>query len=151
MFSQQAITHFHRSYIPEPNSGCWLWEKALRNSYPLLEAGGYYGGAHRFSYRLYKGPIPQGMFICHACDVSSCVNPDHLWVGTPKQNTRDAVAKKRFARGERQGHAKLTTANVVEIRGLKGVVSQRKLAARFGVVRTTIQAVLNERTWRADK
>jgi hypothetical protein len=74
---------------------CWLWtgDKNLKGY------GIHYWGqrnrmlAHRFSYELAKGPIPEGLLVCHSCDVPNCVNPDHLWVGTTQDNARDAAAK----------------------------------------------------------
>lgn len=86
---------------PEPNSGCWLWLSSV-------DAGGYgrlYATgrgqmlAHRASYESFVGPIPAGMCVCHKCDVRSCVNPDHLWLGTDADNTADMVRKGRQRRG----------------------------------------------------
>lgn len=100
-------------YIPEPNSGCWLWiGKVAHNGY------GIWGNerAHRKSYRLHKGPIPDGLFVCHTCDVRSCINPDHLWLGTHKENMQDIVNKGRhYSHPKRKvchkGHA-LTPDNI---------------------------------------
>ena len=93
---------FHDKYIPEPNSGCWLWMGAISNTgYGNLGKGGRGGGAiwaHRLSYEIHKGPIPEGKFVCHKCDVSSCVNPDHLFLGDNSENMRDCYKKKRHTR-----------------------------------------------------
>jgi hypothetical protein len=80
----------------DTNGGCWLWAKATN------EKG--YGiwareGAHRVSYRLFKGPTPAGFHVCHKCDVKGCVNPDHLFLGTPMDNFHDSREKSKRGGG----------------------------------------------------
>lgn len=91
-----SVTRFWRHV--EKTDGCWLWVGGRAN-------GGYgrFGAlpdrivyAHRFSYELHKGPIPDGMFVCHSCDNPSCVRPDHLFAGHNVDNVRDMVAKGRL-------------------------------------------------------
>jgi hypothetical protein len=79
-------------------SGCWIWMQTLnRGGYGMvLKRGMGQRTAHRLSYATFVGPIPEGMYICHRCDVRCCVNPDHLFVGTHTDNVRDAVRKKRM-------------------------------------------------------
>jgi hypothetical protein len=80
--------------IPEPNSGCWLFDGAT--------TGGGYGRhskrkyAHRIAYEKWVGPIPDGMLVCHKCDVKLCCNPDHLFLGTDEDNIMDCIKKGRW-------------------------------------------------------
>ena len=90
--------------VPEPNSGCWLWElHHASNGYGQATIDGATIGAHRLSYVAFVGVIPDGMVVCHKCDVRCCVNPEHLFLGTHSDNIRDRDMKGRQARGERHG------------------------------------------------
>ena len=87
---------FDDCYIPEPNSGCWLWLRSLRtNGYGQIWTGSIYMRAHRFSWERARSPLKSGECVLHSCDVRSCVNPDHLFVGTKKDNAIDMVRKGR--------------------------------------------------------
>lgn len=100
---------FSERFIPEPNSGCWLWDGALNHhGYgQLSQTCGRPVKAHRVSYELSCGPIPQGMHVCHHCDVRSCVNPDHLFLGTQADNMLDMKKKGRaFRPGAGRTHCK---------------------------------------------
>lgn len=81
-----------------PESGCWIWNGSINNK-GYGQLNGKY--AHRVSYELVKGPIPEGMYLLHSCDVPCCVNPAHLRPGTQKDNMRDAAERGRIARGAR--------------------------------------------------
>src|SRR5712664_2411772 len=100
--------------MPEPNSGCWLWLGSVRTSagYGCLPVNGRSEGAHRASWMAFRGPIPAGQFVCHRCDVKTCVNPDHLFLDSHAGNMADMKAKGRAARpiGEKQGGHKLEEA-----------------------------------------
>jgi hypothetical protein len=77
-------------------TGCWLWQGTLGwKGYGQISYRNKQWGTHRLSYTLHKGPIPKGMLVCHTCDVRNCVNPEHLWVGTNKQNMVDCSRKGR--------------------------------------------------------
>lgn len=81
--------------IPEPNTGCWLWTKSTRNGYGRIRVNGKKESAHRISFLLFNGMIPESMGVLHKCDTPSCINPEHLWVGTHRDNMMDALKKGR--------------------------------------------------------
>jgi len=130
--------------------GCWEWTGTISSNggYGWIKSGGIMVKAHRFAYRLLVGPIPAGMFVCHHCDNPSCVRPDHLFLGTPADNSHDRDAKGRGVRGERQHSARLTADQVREIRELSPSIPGTDLAKRYGVAKSSISAVRNGRTWK---
>ena len=89
------VTRFNDSYVPEPMTGCWLWEKAIVKGYGQLKVKGKSVKAHRLSYALFVGPIENGLLVCHKCDTTQCVNPEHLFIGTVKDNKLDEIKKGR--------------------------------------------------------
>lgn len=96
---QPRAEAFEQRHIPEPNSGCWLWVGAAnRDGYGLFcgsRKGKAQHLAHRISWELFRGPIPQGVEVCHRCDVRCCVNPDHLFLATHTDNMADMYRKGR--------------------------------------------------------
>lgn len=102
-----------------PFSTCWYWTGSLfSNGYGQTQYEGKNQKAHRVSYMIHKGAIPEGMCVCHTCDEKTCVNPNHLWLGTHLDNMRDKMKKGRHrpSVGEDNGCAKLTDEQVREIR-----------------------------------
>jgi hypothetical protein len=92
-------------------SDCWVWKKSIDSGgYGLLWWKGKHYKAHRVSYEVYKGSIPSGSLACHWCDNRKCVNPNHLFLGSQKDNVQDCISKDRFHRGigERNNNAKIT-------------------------------------------
>lgn len=136
------------------SDGCWLWIGA-KNPAGYGTITKHYGKnfyAHRLSYQLRHGNIPLGMLVCHICDNPSCVNPDHLFLGTDKDNKRDMINKKRSASGEKNFHSKLTTCEVVNIREeySKGIIGIRPLAKKYNVSYTTVQRILKGYAWKTE-
>lgn len=133
------------------SEGCWLWAGPLTSTgYGDFYTSRYFRClAHRFSYELAHGSIPQGMEVRHKCDNPPCVNPDHLEMGTHLENMRDSVARNRNAKGERQGCAKLTVYKVQEARTLyaSGNFTYQELGHRYQVDRQVISKAIRRLTW----
>jgi hypothetical protein len=101
------------------------------------------------AWSIFVGDLPATAFVCHRCDNPPCVNPEHLFLGTRKDNTEDAISKNRFARGERSGQSKLTTEQVITIRSLaKSGVSGHKIATQFNVHFVTVYKIIRRVTWK---
>lgn len=138
-----------RLSIPEPNSGCLLWCASVDiYGYGLMRFQYKLQKAHRLAWRSINGVIPDDLLVCHKCDVRSCVNPAHLFLGTNADNTRDRDAKGRVARnmGMASGSAKLTDDQVREIRQASG--SHREVAACYSVSRALIGYIRSRKIWR---
>src|ERR1700761_773896 len=97
------------AYYKVDENGCWIWNGAVSgNGYGINTRAGKGKRMHREYYTHFKGPIPEGMHVCHRCDVPRCVNPDHLFLGTNADNMADKVAKGRQTRGAASKSARLT-------------------------------------------
>lgn len=129
---------------------CWLWT-AYRNRHDygrIRQGDGKMLLAHVLSWKIQVGPV-EGLCVLHACDNPPCVRPDHLFLGTRADNSRDCVEKGRAARGAGNGQARLTEADVVLIRALRGAgTPYAELAERFSVAKATVKDVAERRTWR---
>lgn len=141
-----------RSGGPE---ACWPYYRTDTAGYGRFAKQGPYAFAHRTAYLLTKGMIPDGMEVCHTCDVRNCCNPAHLFLATHDENMADCKAKKRHAWGERTWRNKLTAEQVQEIRKSytpgrrwSGGGNARELAERYGVKANTITNIASGRTWK---
>ena len=149
--SKPLIDSFHEKYVKGLEGDCWVWiASKMRTGYGQINArDGRIVTAHRLSYQLHKGEIPSGMFVCHTCDNRACVNPDHLWLGTPKDNIQDMMKKGRAvrnpARGTKNHAAKLTENQVAEIYTSRK--SNVELAKQFGVTAACVFNIKNGFSW----
>ena len=146
-------------YECEPNSGCWLWSGNINgDGYGIAYCGGRSQMvASRLMYELtHQIDLPANLYVCHRCDTPACVNPAHLFLGTARDNALDAASKNRLNRwdgrraGERNHAAKLTKAQVEEIRRIGYTQSAQSLAKRFGVSKTAITSIRSGRAWFED-
>jgi hypothetical protein len=149
---------FAERVLPEPNSGCWLWDGASNNTgygiFRLLpKSVSPRVGAHRASYAFFKGEIPDGLVVCHRCDNRACVNPDHLFLGTLGDNAADRHRKGR-SKGQRKGEhhslATLTEEQAIQIINLVacGTLTHKEIADRFGIGSSTVTQIASNNTWR---
>lgn len=134
----------------QKTTGCWIWTaNKTRRGYGLVGvASGRSMSAHRASWTLAYGPIPDGLCVLHRCDNPSCVRPDHLFLGSNADNIADREAKGRTASGERNGNARLSRDAIAEIRSAdRTYESYARLAERFGVHLSTIARVAQGAAW----
>ena len=156
MTSKTILDRFHEKYLAVPEAGCWLW---MAGWHPQTGYGrfGMYGReveySHRASWRLLVGPIPEGMEVCHKCDVRLCVNPNHLFVGTRKDNMQDCSKKGRLVMPKKNWHssgshqvAKLTDEQVIGMRASSR--SHASFAEEYGVVPATIWRARTKRSFK---
>lgn len=151
--------------VKKKRNGCWEWNGARSPSgHGSMRLGKGHISTHRLSFELAYGPIPSRMFICHRCDNPPCVNPEHLFLGTPADNMRDRDSKGRgatgrrngrhtkpecTARGEQCGRTKLTTRQVLDIREAYANerISMRALGAIYGISHTQVRYVVRGLSW----
>lgn len=142
------IERFEKKFIPEPNCGCWLWTGAISSS--------GYGSfaitkenivpAHRASFLIYKNEMPEA-FVCHSCDNKICVNPDHLWSGTAKDNALDASKKgilqkrpKRYGFG-----SKFKNDEIIKI--FEDKRKYNEIAQEYDISLSTVGAIKRGENW----
>lgn len=148
--------------------GCWEWIGArYRNGYGFINirkpGKATTKGAHRISWEIHNGPIPDGLVVCHRCDNPPCVNPLHLFLGTATENMRDMSAKGRalfgdknptrkhpecVSRGESHRPAKLLSGDVICIRRMSEYgITQNVIAKKFNVTQSNVSAIIRRKSW----
>lgn len=154
-------TRFMNKFIPEPNSGCWLWIGSLSSKgYGVIRLGNKAAYAHRISWEVHNDKIPRkegSSMICvlHKCDNTACVNPSHLFLGTRADNNVDKSKKGRASRlqGEINSNSKLTNEQVLLIRKLgtlkgKAHWTQKTIGKMFGISEHTVYLIKNLKSWK---
>lgn len=151
MFDQKFIDRFNLKWRIDEKSGCWIWAATkIPKGYGLIKRPQQRTQeyAHRASYMIHIGEIPNGCHVCHKCDNPSCVNPDHLFLGSAKENMHDMKQKGRHLYGERNSQAKLTEDAVRKIKQLlKDGMSQSKVALMFGMQQMEISRIKRGLRW----
>jgi hypothetical protein len=148
------MNRFMDKVSPEPNSGCWLWIGGTQaRGYGYIRPDGAHQNilAHRAAFLLFRGEITAGLMVCHKCDVPCCVNPDHLFLGTAKDNAADRDQKRRGIRpplhiGASHPRAKLTEEQADQVRASTGPL--RETAALFGMGLSQISAIRRGKSWK---
>jgi hypothetical protein len=139
---------FDSLYTPEPSTGCWLWTGAInRNGYGKTKVDRKDITAHRWSWILHRGAIPEGMHVLHRCDVPGCVNPAHLWIGSNLDNDKDKRQKGRHFVQPIHREAKVTEGDVLEMRRLRGIETVVALGKRFGLHHSQVSRIQRGLQW----
>ena len=162
-FSKKDIARFEKKIKRGKVDECWPYLGA--NPYQCRMNGNVLMGASRIAYQLYVGGIPEGWYVCHKCDNPRCVNPKHLFAGTPKENTQDMINKGRdnkakgirnarythpesTARAENHGNAKLSNVQAIEIVRLRRTGMKRlEIANRLGITIGLVRGVIEGKTY----
>jgi hypothetical protein len=163
----EQIEAFWRKVNMLGDNQCWEWQGGINpDGYGNYQIKGKTRGSHKWAYEFTFGPIHDGLFVLHKCDNRKCCNPSHLFLGTHQDNMDDMAKKGRrftmlgdanFAhlhpeirQGERNGRAKLSAEQVLEIRKRYSneKISQATLAKEFGVHQSVISLIILRKTWK---
>jgi hypothetical protein len=149
---------FFQKIAPVDKNGCMLWignkywdgygkfhVREISNNISFWKTV----RAHRYAWELKNGPIPKGLYVCHKCDNPLCVNPDHMFLGTQKNNLEDMASKKRSTIGCRNPMSKLTDEDIRIIREMyKNGYTQQSIANIYSLSRSNIGLIVTNQTWK---
>jgi len=144
--TNQEMQNFYSIINSIKSPKCWIWNHSLVHGYGLFMGK----SAHRVSYELYKGSIPKNMVVMHTCDNPSCVNPEHLEIGTQSENIADMIKKGRQSKGESKPTAKLTEKQVLEIRAKfkPRKYTYEMLSKEYGLAVRNICKIIARESWK---
>ena len=143
---EPVLNRFNKKIEMIPECGCWIWMGSLdTKGYGGTSIKGKNIGAHRLSWQLYRGSIPNGLFVCHHCDTPSCVNPYHLFLGSNRDNILDAIKKNKFQIGTQRSNSKLSDADIISIR--LDTRSVRVIAKDYNVAFSLIFRIKHKKSW----
>jgi HNH endonuclease len=146
---QATAVFWSKVQVGEPDE-CWPWKGCSnRLGYGFFGWEGKIALAHRLAFFLSGAFLAEGLCVCHACDNPICCNPGHLFAGTKRQNSQDAVCKERMARGEKHGQSKLTESDILRLRNdrMDGMTYDQ-LSHNYGVSVSAVYCAVNRITWR---
>ena len=152
MVDESLKVRFSQKWLLNKENGCWEWSGSrFPSGYGQIKLTKQRKQeyAHRVSYEIHKGVIPKGMNVLHRCDNPCCVNPDHLWIGTDKENQQDMKAKGRSLQGERNSMSVLTVKDVLAIKELlaRSIYPQWKIGELFGVGQMEVSRIKRGLRW----
>lgn len=144
-FEQKFWSHV----VKGADNECWNWKGYVNKGYGTFWINKGNMRAHRAAWVIHNGPIPDRLFVCHKCDNRSCVNPNHLFLGTNMDNIKDMVDKKRHAYGQRHGCVKLKLTDVLAIRVMfiKRGFGTKEIGRRFDVSATLVGDIIKGKQW----
>jgi len=154
---ESLARRFLEKFEPEPMTGCWLWNGLCdKNGYGLICVHRFKNeGAHRVSWRLHRGNIPSDLFVLHRCNTPACVNPAHLYLGSPMDNMRDKMRAGRWKGGssprlgEKHHACKLTETQVIEIlQQAYAGTPKLALARKYGISKSQIKTIASGKGWK---
>ena len=153
MVDEGLKKRFQGKYVVRKDTGCWEWTAALAGKgYGQIKLTGQrkQAYAHRVSYMIHKGDIPEGKEVLHACDNPKCVNPNHLSVGTQKDNLQDMKNKGRHLFGEKNANCILTETKVRAIKQLldNNELSQLEIGNLFGISQMEVSRIKRGLRWK---